>query len=121
MKDNSRNFKPILVAAVFILFVVTLSTNAFADIYDDIQVVKIYPQEEWAIVKTKDSEKMIIKAGGPVGDTGEVIEITEGRVVIEKRTEKNIETIIIRVENGEQKIERIKRVGDKQPVLYVPR
>lgn len=121
MKDNSKYFSPILVAAVIILFVGALNAHAFTDIFDDMQVIKISPQDEWAIVKTKAGEKMVIKAGGPVGDNGEVIEITEGRVVIEQRTERNIETIIIRDENGKQKVERIKRVGDRQPILYVPR
>ena len=44
-----------------------------------------------------------------------VIEISEGRVVFEERTNKGLETVIIRVENGKQKIERISKVPDSGP------
>jgi hypothetical protein len=47
-----------------------------------------------------------------------VTEISEGRIVFEERTNKGIETIIIRVEHGEQKIERISKVGDTPQVIY---
>ena len=47
-----------------------------------------------------------------------VVEIAKGRVVLEEETEKGIETIIMRLENGKQTVERIKRTPDEQPVFY---
>jgi hypothetical protein len=63
----------------------------------------------------------ILKVGDSIGKSGKVIEIVEGRIVIEERTEKGPETVIIRFESGKQRIERIRKTGDKQPVLYAPK
>lgn len=87
---------------------------------ESMQVIKIIPQEEKAIIKTPDGRMEVIKVGDLVGKKGKVIEIVEGRIVIEERTEKGPETVIIRFENGKQRIERIRKAGDKQPVLYSP-
>ena len=46
-----------------------------------------------------------------------VTEISEGRIVLEKWTNKGLETVIIRVEAGKQKIERISKVGDAPQVI----
>lgn len=87
---------------------------------ESMQVIKIIPQEEKAIIKTPDGRMEVIKVGDLVGKKGKVIEIVEGRIVIEEKTEKGPETVIIRFENGKQRIERIRKAGDKQPVLYSP-
>ncbi|HEC97240.1 MAG TPA: hypothetical protein ENI58_03675 [Nitrospirae bacterium] len=47
-----------------------------------------------------------------------VVEITSGRVVFEERTERGIETVIVRVADGKQRIERIRRAGEERPILY---
>jgi hypothetical protein len=47
-----------------------------------------------------------------------VTEISEARIVLEEKTKKGIETIIIRVENGKQKIERISKIPDTKPIPY---
>lgn len=47
-----------------------------------------------------------------------VTEISEGRIVFEERTNKGLETVIIRVENGKQKIERISKVPEGGPIIY---
>jgi hypothetical protein len=47
-----------------------------------------------------------------------VTEISEGRIVLEEKTNKGIETVIVRIENGKQKIERISKVGDAPQGIY---
>lgn len=102
----------ILVAAMFLLVSVT-----YADFYDSIHLLKISPQDERAVVKMEDGSTRIIKLGDVIGKNGKIIEITAGRVVIEEQTERGIETVIIRLEDGRQKIERISRMPDRQPHL----
>ncbi|MEW6215867.1 MAG: hypothetical protein AB1478_11815, partial [Nitrospirota bacterium] len=64
-----------------------------------------------------------------------VVEITKGRVVIEEKTDKGIETVIIRLEDEvpsyglrvtgsglkKQRIERIRKALEESPMLYVPK
>ncbi len=87
---------------------------------ESIHILGIVEQEEKAMIKLPDGKMHILKVGDPIGKNGKVIEIVEGRIVIEESTEKGPETVIIRFEKGKQRIERIRRVGDKQPVLYSP-
>jgi hypothetical protein len=71
----------------------------------------------------------ILKVGDELGKdplrvTGSelrVVEITEGRIVIEERTNKGLEKIIIRVEGVKQSIERIRKIGEQPPILYAPK
>jgi hypothetical protein len=51
---------------------------------------------------------------------GKIVEITKGRVVIEEKTDSGPETVIIRLEDGKQRVERIKKGVDKQPLLLRP-
>ncbi len=47
-----------------------------------------------------------------------VTEISEGRVVFEEKTNRGIETVIVRVEDRKQKIERISKVPESKPIPY---
>ncbi len=107
---------------LLLILTIVLSTNmpVFAQSIEEIRIIKISPQDERAVIKTTDRELKIIKVGDSVGQNGKITEITKGRVVIDERTADGIETVIIRFENGNQKIERIKKVADKQPLLYKP-
>jgi hypothetical protein len=85
---------------------------------DSIKVVKIAAQDERAVIRTPGGKMQIIKAGDSIGDHAKVTEIARGRVVIEEKKGKDIEKVIIRVENGKQRMERIKRIGERQPLIY---
>jgi hypothetical protein len=95
---------------------------------ESIQVVRILDQEEKAMIKLPDGKMHILKVGDdltkdPLRVTGSglrVVEITEGRIVIEEKTERGLEKVIITVENGKQRIERIRKIGEGQPGLYSP-
>jgi hypothetical protein len=88
---------------------------------ESIQILRIIEQDEKAMIKLTDGRMHILKVGDPIGKSGKVTEIVEGRIVIEEKTEKGPETVIIRFEDGKQTIERIRKVGDKQPILYAPK
>ena len=87
---------------------------------DTIQVIRISAQDERAIIKAPDGKMQIIKVGDPIGKTGKVIEIAAGRVVIEEKKGKETEKIIIRLDDGKQKVERMKKTGEKPPMLLAP-
>ena len=87
---------------------------------DTMQVLKIAPQDGRAVIKMPDGKTQIIKVGDPIGDRAKVIEISKDRVIFEETKDKEIEKVIIRLENGKQRIERIRKTGDKLPQLYAP-
>jgi hypothetical protein len=88
---------------------------------ESIQILRIVEQDEKAMTKLPDGRMHILKVGDRVGKKGKVIEIVEGRIVIEEKTDKGSETVIIRFENRKQRIERIRKIGEKPPILYAPK
>lgn len=114
----------IKVRCIFLFFLITIVFGLLAKMplqavssgmlqsvsIEDIKVLKISPQDKRAVVMTPDGKMNIIKPGDAIGESGKVIEITKGRVVIEEYTERGVEKVIIRIENGDQKIERIKKI-----------
>ena len=85
---------------------------------ETVQILKISPQDERAVIRTPDGKTQIIKPGDTFGTSGKVVEITADRVVIEEKKGDETEKIIIRLENGKQRVERIKKTAEKQPQLY---
>jgi hypothetical protein len=85
---------------------------------DAIQVLKIAGQDERAVIKTPDGKMQIIKVGDPIGEHAKVTEITQDRIVIEEKKDKDTETVIIRLENGKQHVERIRKSGEKPQTHY---
>ena len=108
----------ILIAALLLPVLATAKEPAKPLTVDTIQVLKIAGQDERAVIKTPDGKMRIIKVGDPVGDHAKVIEITTGRVVIEEKKAKESETVIIRLENGKQHLERLKKAGENDPQAY---
>jgi hypothetical protein len=96
---------------------------------ESIQVLRIMEQDERAVIKTPDGNMRVIKVGDVIGKGDlrvpgsglRVLEIIEGRIVFEERTDKGVETVIVRIEDGKQRVERIRKFGDKQAPLYAPK
>ena len=96
---------------------------------ESIQVLRIMEQDERAVIKTADGNMRVIKVGDVIGKGDlrvpgsglRVVEISEGRIVFEEKTDKGVETVIVRIEDGKQRVERIRKVGDKQAPLYAPK
>lgn len=110
----------ILVLVALISLVTSARGQAQQISVESIQILRILDQEEKAMIKLPDGKMHILKVGDPIGKKGKVIEIVEGRIVIEERAEKGPETVIIRFENGKQRIERIRKIEKGQPGLYSP-
>jgi len=111
-------YKEISVAIlmIFILF----AESAFAEealhkvSADDIKVLKISPHDESAIIQTPDGKMKTIRVGESIGDGGRVTEIVKDRIVIEK----GADTVIIRLENGKQLLQRVSKTPPAQPMPH---
>ncbi len=114
LNDKNVNACSILGVIVNILALLISVAVFAADTIDSLHLLKTSPQDERAVVKMEDGAMKIIKPGDALGKNGKVVEITSGRVVIEEQTDSGKETVIIRLEDGKQKIERISRVPDRQ-------
>lgn len=94
-----------------------------------IEIVKLSAQDGRAVIRRQDGKMLVIKAGDTIsddrlGDSNSelyVKEIAEGRVVFEEKKGTQTETIIVMFENGKQRVEKIKKVPEKQPHSYAPR
>ena len=117
---NNMRFS-ISVLTIIIVAVLVGEIKAQQITVESIQILRIIEQEEKAMIKLPDGRMHILKVGDSIGKNGKVIEIVEGRIVFEEKTEKGLETVIIRFENGKQRIERISKTGDKAPILYSPK
>jgi hypothetical protein len=96
---------------------------------ESIQILRIMEKDERAVIKTPEGNMQVIKVGDVIGKGDlrvpgsglRVLEIIEGRIVFEERTDKGVETVIVRIEDGKQRVERIRKFGDKQAPLYAPK
>lgn len=109
-----------IIYALLIPIVVSANEPAKPISADTIQVLKIAPQDERAVIKTPDGKMQIIKPGDPVGTSGKVTEIAVDRVVIEEKKGNGTEKVIIRLIDGKQKVERMKKTGEQSPAMLAP-
>jgi hypothetical protein len=119
----------ISIVGILILAVSVGEVKAQGITAESIQVMRIMVQDERAVIKTPDGNMRVIKVGDVIGKGDlrvpgsglRVLEIIEGRIVFEERTDKGVETVIVRIEDGKQRVERIRKFGDKQAPLYAPK
>ncbi len=95
------------------LFVIDLSAYSAGDI----RVVRISGKDEKAVISMAGNDLQLVKKGDVLEGVGKIIEIAEGRIIIKAEKPEGPETIIIRFENGKQRIERISKFPDKEPEM----
>lgn len=98
----------------------SVSSLAGAASLDNIRFIKIAPQDQKAVIKTADGKLQVIKSGDVIGETVTVKEIAPGRIVLEEKTDRGPETIIVRMANDKAMIERLSRTPESRPVLTAP-
>ncbi len=116
-------FNPRISAFTCVLFIIVfmIGLPLHAGQIESYRIFKIIPMDETAIVKVSDGQTRVIKVGDVISEAGKVVEITEGRVVVEKTTDKVKETVIIRLDEGDQNLLRIKKLPPgPSPLLYKP-
>lgn len=87
---------------------------------DKVQFIKIAPKDEKAVIKGADGKLAVIKPGDLIGETVTVKEIATGRIVLEEKTDRGPETVIVRMANDKAKIERLSRTPESRPLLSAP-
>ena len=87
-------------------------------VIEELQVIRISPQDARAVIKVPGHDLTLLRVGDEIGENGRVIEITDGRIVIEEETDQARDKIIIRVEDGEQRMERLSRSPENRPLIY---
>ena len=116
---NNMRFS-ISILAMFILAVSVGEIKAQEITVESIHILRIIEQDERAMIRLPDGSMHILKVGDSMGKNGKVTEIVEGRIVIEEKTDRGPETVIIRFENGKQRIERIRKISEQQPLMGSP-
>lgn len=112
---------------------------------ETVQILKIAPQDQRAVIKTPDGKMQIIKPGDVIDSRQhsavsrqetagrrqsaagksqaaelKVVEIAADRVVIEEKKGNETEKVIIRLVHGNQKIERIRKTAEQAPAMLAP-
>ncbi|OGU16939.1 MAG: hypothetical protein A2076_00010 [Geobacteraceae bacterium GWC2_53_11] len=106
---------------VSFLFAALLSaTTVFAAPLDKVQFIKVSAQDSKAVVRGADGKMQVIKPGDIVVENITVKEIIPGRIILEEKTSKGVETLIVRVDGAKTRIERLRRQPDSGPTLVAP-
>lgn len=111
-----RNIRIVCVPLTMLLF----GSAALAVPLDNIQFLKIAPQDSRAVMKGPDGKLVVIKPGDVIADGVTVKEIASGRIVLEEKTDKGPETVIVRMTNDKAKIERQRKEENSKPALVAP-
>ncbi|MDX1764110.1 MAG: hypothetical protein R3231_07305 [bacterium] len=112
-----RNLTRSLFAAALLL--VPMCPPLLAASLEDLRIIKISPADQTAVVMMYD-EMRVLRVGDRIDEDSTVQQITEGRMVFDVKTDAGIETVILRIENGKQAIQRIRKTHQKTPILYTP-
>jgi len=89
----------------------------FAEPLDKITFVKVSSPEQKAVIKTPDGKLQMVGVGNIVGDGNKIIEISKDRVTLETRTGSGVETIIVTIHDGKQKVQTISKAAVKKQPL----
>lgn len=90
---------------------------------ESIQVIKTSAMDEKAVINVH-GKLQVIKVGDQLSaDSSQpyglkVIEIAKDRVVLEESGDSGPETVIIRLEDGKQRVERMRKGGERQPTIH---
>jgi hypothetical protein len=91
------------------------------DGWRDVKFVKMSGADHRAVVKTLSGELRLVGVGDRMGGRGRVVEIEDGRVVIEEQTAEGLETVIVRVQGGKADVRRIRKAPPPAPALLATR
>lgn len=108
-------FIPRYIFLTLIFFVVAVSASTAAT-FTGYRLIKISASDQRAVIKRPDGSLRVV-APGDVVDGAHVYEMAEGRMVLKGKAG---ETIIVRLEQGRQRIESYLRAGEQVPPLTAP-
>jgi hypothetical protein len=97
-----------------------LTRTAFAAPLDKIQFIKISTQDSKAVIRVTDGKMQVVKPGDTIAENTTIKEIIPGRIILEEKATNGIETVIVRMDNGKTRIERLRNQPDKIQQLVAP-
>jgi hypothetical protein len=106
--------------ATLLSLLVCIAATAFAAPLDKIQFIKIAAQDSRAVIRNADGKMQVIKPKDTIVENVTVKEIIPGRIILEETTASGPETIIVRIDNGKTRIERLRKHPDKSQPLVAP-
>ena len=116
-----KNFNQRISALISVPIIIgVFSFPSFGESIDSLKILKIAPEEQMATVRSQDGKLTVVKSVESIGENLRIVEIAKWRVVLEERTDKGVEKVIVRLEGGKQRVERIRKTAEKQPVLIAP-
>jgi hypothetical protein len=114
----------LIVAAVLFPIVCHAEGSSTAASPSGISALKISAQEATAVIKLPKGKLRIVKAGDEF-EIGEydvrILEVAEGRLVMEEIKDKYTETVIFRNKGREWTVERIRKIGGEHPDMVLPK
>ena len=103
-----------------ILFIALVHFSAQAFLISDIRIISISPVEKFAVVRIGGQETRIIRQGEKLTEQLSVLDIFEDKIICQNSSDNQMETVLIRFENGKQEVQRIRKQPGEAPVFYQP-
>lgn len=88
--------------------------------FPNVEIIKISPEDETAVIKVDQGDLMVISKGDLISQDCKVISIAEDKVVIEDGTDHKKETVIITLENEKQKTAKVLNRAKKVSLPSMP-
>ena len=73
---------------------------------NDFKILKIAPKDHRAVVKTPEGKLQLVRVGDVLAEGAKVVEIAAGRVVLTRQDSQGPETVIVRLGDQGQRLER---------------
>lgn len=110
--------KSMILVAVVTLVLVSGGPSLSAGL-NDYKFLKIAPLDQRAVVKTADGTLQLVKVGDMLAEEARIIEIAEGRILLQRHDSQGDETVIVRLQGKTQRLERIRKRNLTPPVAPV--
>ena len=117
---QASKVKAVLLAAIFAFLFLASVQPLDAQSNTAIRVVKISAGDQMAVVKFSGQPLQLVKTGDVLQGIGRIAEIAADRLVIENMGPTGMELIVIRLQNGQQTVERIKKGAREDQQLMTP-
>ncbi len=97
-----------IIITILSLFLVIPAATLAADL-DGYSFTKISAYDQKAVVKSPQGELILVGVGDSVGASATIVEISDDRVVLEEKASPEPAILIIRLEGGEQNIQKVQK------------
>src|SRR3989337_1252354 len=91
-----KKFNQLISALISVPIIIgVFSFPSFGESIDSLKILKIAPEEQMATVRSQDGKLRVVRTGESIGESLRIVEIAKGRVVLEEKTDKGVEKVIV--------------------------